>query len=127
MDKDFERMIEDLESGKTESISKEDQKAYTMMVDGIQYLEEEEFKEKIDRAHQSLNDSKPFKSRYLWVGGIAASLVGAFLFWDAIRMKPQIQPLQIEEAPTYADSATYDSLKNHEPDVDKTVEEKINE
>lgn len=119
-DREIEEMIDQLDSGNEENIPKEIEKDHGLIKKGVQYMQEESFGEKLKRADESMNGSSFLNFRFYMMTGIAASLVLALFWWTADdNSGVNGIELQINEVPAYADSASYDSIKNRDINVDK--------
>lgn len=121
-EEEFEKMIERLDAGEDKDIPGELKDTHAQLVKGVAFIEEQAMREKLTLAHDSLFGMKKSNSGMYWTIGIAASVVGIFLWWNSSNTSQTNFELQMDEAPAYADSATYDSLKIIEPEVDKTIE-----
>ncbi|MFT6867477.1 MAG: hypothetical protein ACJA08_002320 [Cyclobacteriaceae bacterium] len=118
-DKEFEKQIDQLDTGSTDQVSTDLLHDYQLMVKGVSALSEEEFKQNLDKIHQSMHLGTLLGGRQVvWISGIAATLIGAFFWWQSMNPKLVSPKLQMNEIPVYGDSATYDSLKNIQPTVD---------
>lgn len=118
-DKDFEEMIDKLDAGRGAEVPEGEKEIYDSMVKGIQYLEETSFRERLTETHEKYEGGKTAGKKYYWVGGIAASVIGALFWWSSFDSEPVQFELKMDEAPLYADSASYDSLRKVESEVDK--------
>lgn len=122
-DEEIAKMIDKLDAGEHDGVSEEVKNDRSLIVKGINLMEEQKFKGALDSSHQTMKSSGGFNARYLWISGIAASLIGLFFLWNTNKSTSGTNfELQMEEAPAYADSASYDSLKNIDLPVDKSQE-----
>lgn len=122
-EREIEQMIDRLDAGEQDGIPEEIKNDHELLVKGVRLLEEQKLKTTLETSHQAMQKSAGFNSRYVWISGIAASLVGLFFLWNTSKTTSGTNfELQMEEAPAYADSATYDSLKNIDLPVDNGEE-----
>lgn len=121
-EKEIEEMIDKLDAGAHDGVSDEVKKDHSLIVKGIGLMEEQKLKAALEKSHKAM-DSSFFNVRTLWMSGIAASIIGLFFLWTNTRDTSGTNfELQMEEAPAYADSASYDSLKNIDLPVDKSAD-----
>lgn len=121
-DKEIEDMIDQLDTGDDQNIPDEVKKDHQLIRKGIQYIEEEAFKKKMESAEKSMKGASFLNFRFYVTSGIAACLALALFWYNGTDSSADIIELQMEEIPAYADSATYDTLKNIFPEVDKLEE-----
>ncbi|MEP4532710.1 MAG: hypothetical protein ABJ004_06465 [Cyclobacteriaceae bacterium] len=118
-DKEIEKMIDTLDEGLSDGVNEGVRSDYEQMVRAVNYIGEERFREKLNEIHGTMSSGTRSNTNLFWISGIAAAVVGAFFWWQSMRPDLVTPELQMTEIPAYSDSATYDSLKNIEPAVDK--------
>ncbi|MEO9474422.1 MAG: hypothetical protein ABJG41_02775 [Cyclobacteriaceae bacterium] len=118
-DKEIEEMIDALDQGASHKVDEGVHRDYEQMVRAVNFIGEERFREKLNVIHGTMRSGAGRNTNLFWISGIAAAVVGAFFWWQSMRPDLVTPELQMNEIPAYSDSATYDSLKNIEPAVDK--------
>jgi hypothetical protein len=99
-DKEFEKQIDQLDTGSTDQVSTDLLHDYQLMVKGVSALSEEEFKQNLDKIHQSMHLGTLLGGRQVvWISGIAATLIGAFFWWQSMNPKLVSPKLQMNEIP----------------------------
>ncbi len=121
-DEEIEKMIDDLDRGEGQNVPDKIRKDHQLIIDGIKYIQESSFKEKIGLAEKSMNKSSFFNLKFYVTSSIAACLALALFWYSWKDLGSESIELQMDEVPAYADSATYDSLQNQELEVDKFEE-----
>ncbi len=81
-EKEIEQMIEKLDAGEHTGVPDEVRDDHALIVKGIGLMEEKKMKEALERSHSAMKQAGGFNARYLWISGIAASLVGLFFLWN---------------------------------------------
>lgn len=121
-DEEIEKMIDDLDEGHTENIPDEVRRDHQLIKDGVEYIQEDSFRKKLEQAEKSMRKSTFLNTRFYVTSGIAACLALALFWYNGNEAGSDAIDLQMDEVPAYADSATYDSLQNRELEVDKIEE-----
>lgn len=121
-DKEIEELLNELDEGNSSNAPEELKRDHSLIKQGIEYLQERAYHEKLDNAHQSIQKSSFLNRRFYLSTGIAASLVLALFWYSSNDATNDAIELQMNEVPAYADSAFYDSTKNSYQEVDKLEE-----
>ncbi len=116
----WEDMFERLDRGQGEGISQELKTDHVLISQGIEYLAEDSFRRRLEGVHTTMMDKASPSRKIYWAVGVAATLAAVFFLWSSSGNEQGDFQLKMNEAPTYADSASYDSLKK----VDSIVDEK---
>ncbi|MFY0599429.1 MAG: hypothetical protein JXR03_07135 [Cyclobacteriaceae bacterium] len=121
-EQDLSNQIDDLDSGKGENVSDELKQDYKVIVEAANFIGEEKFRSNLQDIHSNMNSGTFFGKHVYWMSGVAATMIGAFFWWQSLDTRMTTPELQMNETPIYGDSAIYDSTKNIQPTVDKPKE-----
>ena len=113
-----EKMMNDLDQGNDQNVPEELKKDHELIKKGIDYILEESFRSKLEQAEKFYKKSSFLNFRFYATSGIAACLALALFWFSSDDSASESIELQMEEVPAYADSASYDSLKELELNVD---------
>lgn len=114
----FEKMIDRLDTGKTDGIASSLVKDHNLLVTSIQALGELDLRQQLNDIHTEMTAKKSIGARLYWAVGIAATIAAAVFWWQGNVNQNTVPTLQMNEMPIYGDSASYDSLKNVPQSVD---------
>jgi hypothetical protein len=115
----FEEMIDRLDAGRSEGVNAQVAADHALILSSVSALAEQDFLINLNKIHKEMVTKKQTKVRMLWIAAIAASLSGAFFLWNSNNAEKSFPVIQMNEMPVYSDSASYDSIKNIAPAVDK--------